>query len=101
MKKILITLAAVLAVTLAPMSLSAENTNTNAGGKPATEQVQKTKDQSTGRTWKGHEVFRGPKGGLYYWHTPKTGKNAGTPTKRYLSKEERDQFDAGSDGTNK
>ena len=98
MKKILLTIAIVLA-SLNCVAV-AENTK-GADAKPATERVEKKQDQSTNRTWKGHEVYRGPKGGLYYWHVPKSGKNAGQQVKRYLNKEEREQFNAGSDGTKK
>lgn len=98
MKKILLTIAIVLA---SLNCVAAPESAKKADAKPAVERVEKKQGQSTGRPWKGHEVFRGPKGGLYYWHVPKTGKNAGQQVKRYLTKEEREQFNAGSDGTKK
>lgn len=98
MRKLFITII----IAMATLNCVAANEGTRqADAKPAVERVEKKQDQSTGRPWKGHEVFRGPKGGLYYWHVPKTGKNAGQQVKRYLTKEEREQFNAGSDGTKK
>lgn len=97
MKKLLLTIAIVLASLNCVAAPESKQTATTAN----VERVEKSQDQSTGRQWKGHEVFRGPKGGLYYWHVPKTGKNAGQQTKRYLNKDEREQFNAGSDGTKK
>lgn len=98
MKKLLLTIAIVLASLNCVAAPESKPTATTA----KVERVEnKSQDQSTGRPWKGHEVFRGPKGGLYYWHVPKTGKNAGQQVKRYLTKEEREQFNAGSDGTKK
>lgn len=98
MRKLIITII----IALATLNCVAAPENAKkADAKLAVERVEKKQDQSTGRPWKGHEVFRGPKGGLYYWHVPKTGKNAGKQVKRYLTKEEREQFNAGSDGTKK
>lgn len=98
MRKLIITII----IALASLNcVAAPESAKKADAKPAVERVEKKQDHSTGRPWKGHEVFRGPKGGLYYWHVPKTGKNAGQQVKRYLTKEEREQFNAGSDGTKK
>lgn len=36
-----------------------------------------------------HTVYRGPKGGLFYVKNAKSGKNAGKPVRRSLSKDDR------------
>ena len=56
MKKILLTIAIVLA---SLNCVAAPESAKKADAKPAVERVEKKQDQSTGRPWKGHEVFRG------------------------------------------
>lgn len=90
MKKFIITLIIVLAA----MSCMAANNDNSGAQAPQTEQTATTGQDPVVGTWKGHEVHRGAKGGLYYWHTPKTGKNAGKQVKRYLSKQEKEEFNA-------
>ena len=88
MKKLFITIF----IALAALTCAAGNTTTaKQGTSAAVERVEKKQDPIVG-TFKGHDVHQGPKGGLYWWHTPKTGKNAGKQVKRYLTKEEREQF---------
>lgn len=65
-----------------------------ADARPAIEQTTKSQDPVVG-TYKGREIHRGSKGGLWYWHTPKTGKNAGKQVKRYLTKQEKEEFNQG------
>lgn len=48
--------------------------------------------ESTGKTFtdtdgKKYEVFRGARGGLFYWHVPTKGKNAGVKVKRYIKQQ--------------
>ena len=92
MKKIFLTIA----IALASLNCLAVDNQKQPNTETTVEHVEKTSDRSTGRQWKGHEVFQGPKGGLYYWHTVQSGKNAGKQIKRYLSKEEREKFNAGN-----
>ena len=97
MRKLIITII----IALATLNCVAATEGTRqADARPAIEQTTKSQDPVVG-TYKGREIHRGSKGGLWYWHTPKTGKNAGKQVKRYLNKQEREQFNAGSDGTKK
>lgn len=91
MKKILLTIAIVLA---SLNCVAAHESANKADARPTIEQTTKSQDPVVG-TYKGREIHRGSKGGLWYWHTPKTGKNAGKQVKRYLSKEEKQEFNQG------
>lgn len=41
-----------------------------------------------------HQIYQGASGGMYYWKVAKSGKNAGKPVKRYLSKEDKQKVNA-------
>ena len=58
-----------------------------------TEQVT-NQDQNPvmGKDKKGRTIHQGKKGGLYYWTTTKSGKNAGKVRKGYLTKTEKEEF---------
>lgn len=91
MRKLFITI--IIALLALGCAAAAEGTR-QADARPATEQTTKSQDPVVG-TYKGHEIHRGSKGGLWYWHTPKTGKNAGKQVKRYLTKQEKQELNQG------
>ena len=39
-----------------------------------------------------HQIYRGDKGGMYYYKVAKSGKNAGEPVRRYVKKEDREKI---------
>ena len=91
MRKLIITIIIALATL---NCVAAPEGTRQADARPAIEQTTKSQDPIVG-TYKGREIHRGSKGGLWYWHTPKTGKNAGKQVKRYLTKQEKEEFNQG------
>ena len=94
MKKIIITLAALIMMTTA--SASAATQRTTESNKPATEQVttnptqgKKVKNNGTltNHTYKGYPVYQGAKGGYY---VVRVSKKTGNEYKQYIKQE---QFD--------
>lgn len=56
----------------------------------------KSGDTPTGYCWEDRDgkypIYQGSKGGYFYYKVAKSGKNAGQPVKRYLSKEDREKL---------
>ena len=73
--------------------IQAETTN-----RTATQKTEQVTNQATdtnpvvGQDKKGRTIHQGKKGGLYYWTTTKSGKNAGKVRKGYLTKAEKEEF---------
>jgi hypothetical protein len=90
MKKMIFLMMCLLLMSAAP--IHAENNNRTA---TKTEQVtNQATDQNpvVGKDKKGRTIHQGKKGGLYYWTTTKSGKNAGKARKGYLTKAEKEEF---------
>lgn len=95
MKKIIITLAALIMMGATSAS-AATQAQDQSNGKPATEQVStqpaqgkkvKNNGKPTGHTYKGYPVYQGSKGGYY---VIRTSKKTGNEYKQYVKQ---DQFD--------
>lgn len=95
MKKIIITLAALIMMGATSASAATQAQN-QPKGKPATEQVTtqptqgkkvKNNGKPTGHTYKGYPVYQGSKGGYY---VIRTSKKSGNEYKQYVKPE---QFD--------
>lgn len=93
MKKIIITLAAL--IMMGTTSASAATQAQNQANQPKTEQVinqaqgkkVKNNGKPTGHTYKGYPVYQGSKGGYY---VIRTSKKSGNEYKQYIKPE---QFD--------
>ena len=92
MKKIIITLAALIAMSMSPAAATQAQNQAN---QPKTEQVTgqqqskkvKNNGKPTGHTYKGYPVYQGAKGGYY---VIRTSKKTGNEYKQYVKPE---QFD--------
>lgn len=58
--------------------------------------AQSNTDKPTGYCWEDKDgkypIYQGSKGGFYYYKVAKSGKHAGEPVKRYLTKEDREKM---------
>ena len=58
--------------------------------------IAKPGETSTDYCWEDldgkYHIYQGSKGGYFYYKVAKSGKNAGKPVKRYLSKEDREKL---------
>lgn len=92
MKRLIITLAALIAMSMSP---AAAQQHTETKTQPKTEQVTgqaqgkkvKNNGKPTSHTYKGYPVYQGAKGGYY---VIRTSKNSGNEYKQYVKPE---QFD--------
>lgn len=92
MKRLIITLAALIAMSMSP---AAAQQRTETKTQPKTEQVTgqqqgkkvKNNGKPTGHTYKGYPVYQGTKGGYY---VIRTSKKTGNEYKQYVKPE---QFD--------
>ena len=92
MKKLIITLAALIAMSMSP---AAAQQRTESKNQPKTEQITsqaqgkkvKNNGKPTGHTYKGFPVYQGAKGGYY---VIRTSKKTGNEYKQYVKPE---QFD--------
>ncbi len=89
MKKLIITLATVIALAL-PTAAQVVNQSGNVFRAPSTEQRDKARADSIGAYWEDdegrHPIYMGSKGGLFYYKAAKTGKHAGEAVKHYIPK---------------
>ena len=92
MKKLIITMAALIAISMSP---AAAQQRTESKTQPKTEQITnqaqgkkvKNNGKPTGHTYKGYPVYQGSKGGHYII---RTSKKTGNEYKQYIKP---DQFD--------
>lgn len=87
MKKLIITLATILALAL-PTTAQVVNQSGNVFRAPTTEQRDRARADSIGAFWEDSEgqypIYMGSKGGLFYYKVATSGKHAGEAVKHYI-----------------